>query len=135
MVGYRFPRGRYLENGPHTVEVTPMKPVEGRTGRTFQPLDPVVIDRVLVQPSAGNALRAAETRLSTGALTDETVTHVQGTGRRWPGGPHSLVRILVGPDGYQGRTFQQSGEVLSYNASPMTTHFRVRIDAIGVDAR
>lgn len=134
MVGYRPLRGRYLENGPHTVEVTVMRCEEGRTGRKYVPDRKVVVDRVLIQPSAGNALKAAETRTSQKALIDETSLRIIGTGRRWPGGPHSLVKVLVGPSGYVGETFQQSGVPGVYAGSPMTAHFSVRVDALDTEA-
>lgn len=132
MVGVRARRGRFLEHGPHTVEVTPMKAVESRTGRAWVPGTPVVVDRVLVQPSAGNAM---ETRTARGALEDEASVYVMGTGREWPGGPHSRVRVLVGPPAYQGLSLQQSGTAQQFSASPMTTHFKVRCDFEGTEAK
>nr|DAE91139.1 MAG TPA: hypothetical protein [Caudoviricetes sp.] len=58
-----------------------------------------------------------------------------GTGRKWPGGPHSWVKIIKGPDSLVGKTFQQAGEALTYDASPMTKHFSVRCDTLGTEAR
>lgn len=69
-----------------------------------------MIDKVLVQPSAGNALKAPENRAIRGDLTDETTLIIFGTGRKWPGGPHSWVKIIKGPDALVGKTFQQAGE-------------------------
>lgn len=135
MVGYRPPRGRYLENGPHVVEVTVAVVTEGRTGRRYEPGEKYVVDKVLVQPSAGNALKATENRVIRGDLTDETTLKIMGTGRKWPGGPHSWVRVIKGPPSLEGKTFQQAGEPLTYDASPMTRHFSVRCDTLGTVAK
>lgn len=124
-----------LTNGPHSVEVFPATVKEGRTGRIYEHHDGIVIDKVLIQPSAGNALKAAEIREADGDLTDETTFRVYGTGRVWPGGAHSLVKVLVGPVGYEGKTYQQSGEPVTYDASPMTRHFAVRCDTLGAVAK
>lgn len=135
MVGIRARRGRYLENGPHVVEVTRAIVKEGRTGRRYERGETFIVDKVLVQPSAGNALKATENRVIRGDLTDETTLKIMGTGRVWPGGPHSWVKIIKGPDSLVGKTFQQAGEALTYDASPMTKHFSVRCDTLGVEAR
>lgn len=135
MVGVRPRKGRFLEDGPHTVIVTPMKPVDGRAGRRYEPQTPVTIDRVLVQPSAGNALKAAETRTPWKGLVDEGTIRVIGTARTWPGGPHSLIRVTVGPPGIQGHLYQQSGDAQNYGASPMTRHFTVRGDSATTESK
>ena len=62
MVGYRPRRGRFLEDGPHAVEVTLAVVKEGRTGRRYERGETIYIDKVLVQPSAGNAPKATENR-------------------------------------------------------------------------
>lgn len=135
MVGFRPRRGRYLENGPHVVEVTLAIVKEGRTGRRYERGQTITVDKVLVQPSAGNALKATENRVIRGDLTDETTLKIMGTGRVWPGGPHSWVKVIKGPDSLVGKTFQQAGEALTYDASPMTKHFSVRCDTLGTTAR
>lgn len=132
MVNFRHPRGRIVENGPHVVEVTVMDVSDGRTGRVYTPRPPVTVRRVLVQPSAGNALKAAETRTGNRALVDESVVRVLGVGQ-WPGGPHSVVRVVNGP--YAGRSYQQAGHPSYWDASPMTRHFSVRLDSRGTEAR
>jgi hypothetical protein len=135
MVTFRPRRGRYLENGPHAVEVTVAIVSEGRTGRRYTPGETFYVDKVLVQPSAGNALKATENRAIRGDLTDETTLKIMGTGRKWPGGPHSWVKIIKGPPSLEGKTFQQAGEPLTYDASPMTRHFSVRCDTLGTAAK
>lgn len=135
MVGFRPRRGRYLENGPHVVEVTLAIVKEGRTGRRYERGETFTVDKVLVQPSAGNALKATENRVIRGDLTDETTLKIMGTGHVWPGGPHSWVKVIKGPDSLVGKTFQQAGEALTYDASPMTKHFSVRCDTLGTTAR
>ena len=92
MVGVRPRKGRFLEDGPHTVVVTPMKPVDGRAGRRYEPQTPVTIDRVLVQPSAGNALKAAETRTPWKGLVDEAAPPVAwGTSTSSRGTPRTTA--------------------------------------------
>lgn len=125
---FRAGRNRFLENGPHVVEVTPVKAVNGRTGRDYERQRPVIVENVLVQSSAGNALKASETRTARKALIGEGTIRVIGAGNDWPGGPHSYIRVLEGP--YKGREFQQSGEASYWCASPMTTHFSVRGDSL-----
>ena len=133
MVGYRPPKGRFLENGPHKVEVTPVTVEEGRTGRRYVRGTPVVVDKILVQASTGNALKAAETRTARKALIDEGTIRIIGAGNYWPGGPHSYIRVLEGP--YKGEEFQQSGRASFWCASPMTTHFTVRGDSLASEAK
>ena len=131
---YKPRRRRFLEDGPHKVEVTPMVVEDGPTGRRYVPGTPVVLDKVFVQPSSGAALRASETRTVEKGLFDETVRVVYGRGH-WPGGPHSKVRVLVGPEGADDITYQQAGSATQYGASPMTAHYKVRIDAVGVESK
>lgn len=131
---YKPRRRRFLEDGPHTVEVTPMVVEDGPTGRRYVPGTPVVMDKVLVQPSSGSALRASETRTVEKGLFDETVRVVYGRGR-WPGGPHSKIRVINGPEGADDLTYQQVGSAVHYGASPMTSHYKVRIDAVGVESK
>nr|DAL97472.1 MAG TPA: hypothetical protein [Caudoviricetes sp.] len=131
---YKPRRRRFLEDGPHTVEVTPMTVEDGPTGRRYVPGTPVVVGKVFVQPSSGSALRASETRTVEKGLFDETVRVVYGRGY-WPGGPHSKVRVIKGPEGAEGITYQQAGSAVHYGASPMTAHFKVRIDATGVESK
>ena len=69
------------------------------------------------------------------SLIDETTLRVIGTGIEWPGGPHSLVKVLKGPLGYEGNTYQQSGTATSYGASPMVTHFAVRLDELNTEVK
>lgn len=135
MVGRRPRRGRFLEDGPHAVEVTVAIIKEGRTGRRYERGETFYVDKVLVQPSAGNALKATENRDIRGDLTDETTLKVMGAGRKWPGGPHSWVKVLRGPASLEGKTFQQAGEPLTYDASPMTRHWAVRCDTLGTAAK
>ena len=136
MVGAYKPRRRrrFLEDGPHTVEVTPMTVENGPTGRRYVPGAPVTVNRVLVQPPSGGAGKAGETRTSDKGLFDEATLVVYGRGK-WPGGPHSKVKVLVGPEGAGAVTYQQSGSAAQYGASPMTAHFKVRIDATGVESK
>ena len=89
---------------------------------------------VLVQPSSGSALRASETRTVEKGLFDETVRVIYGRGP-WPGGPHSKIRVLNGPEGADDLTYQQAGSAVHYGASPMTAHYKVRVDAIGVESK
>lgn len=131
---YKPRRRRFLEDGPHKVEVTPMTVEDGPTGRRYVPGTPVVVDKVLVQPSSGSALRASETRTVEKGLFDETVRVVYGRGR-WPGGPHSKIRVIHGPEGADDLTYQQAGSAVHYGASPMTEHYKVRIDAVGVESK
>ena len=131
---YKPRRRRFLEDGPHTVEVTPMTVEDGPTGRRYVPGTPVVVGKVFVQPSSGSALRASETRTVEKGLFDETVRVIYGRGY-WPGGPHSKVRVIKGPEGADGPTYQQAGSAVHYGASPMTAHFKVRIDATGVESK
>ena len=131
---YKPRRRRFLEDGPHIVEVTPMTVEDGPTGRRYVPGTPVVVGKVFVQPSSGSALRAAETRTVEKGLFDETVRAIYGRGS-WPGGPHSKVRVIKGPEGADDLTYQQAGSAVHYGASPMTAHFKVRIDATGVEAK
>lgn len=131
---YKPRRRRFLEDGPHTVEVTPMTVEDGPTGRRYVPGTPMTVDKVLVQPPSGGAGRAAETRTSEKGLFDETALFVYGRGK-WPGGPHSKVRVIKGPEGADAVTYQQSGSAAQYGASPMTAHFKVRIDATGVESK
>lgn len=131
---YKPRRRRFLEEGPHTVEVTPMVVEDGPTGRRYVPGTPVVVSKVLVQPSSGSALRASETRTVEKGLFDETVRVVYGRGP-WPGGPHSKVRVLNGPEGADSTIFQQAGSAVHYGASPMTAHYKVRVDAVGVTSK
>lgn len=131
---YKPRRRRFLEDGPHTVEVTPMTVEDGPTGRRYVPGTPVIVGKVFVQPSSGSALRAAETRTVEKGLFDETVRAIYGRGP-WPGGPHSKVRVIKGPEGADGLTYQQAGSAVHYGASPMTAHFKVRIDATGVESK
>lgn len=132
MAAVRARRGRFLENGPHAVEVTPVKPVNGRTGRKYERQSPVIVENVLVQASTGNALKAAETRTAQKQLISEGTIRIIGAGNNWPGGPHSFIKVLRGP--YAGMEFQQSGPPSYWNASPMTTHFSVRGDSLGYEA-
>jgi len=131
---YKPRRRRFLEEGPHTVEVTPMVVEDGPTGRRYVPGTPVVVGKVLVQPSSGSALRASETRTVEKGLFDETVRVIYGRGP-WPGGPHSKIRVLNGPEGADDLTYQQAGSAVHYGASPMTAHYKVRVDAIGVESK
>lgn len=131
---YKPRRRRFLEDGPHTVEVTPMVVEDGPTGRRYVPGTPVVLDKVLVQPSSGSALRASETRTVEKGLFDEIVRVVYGRGH-WPGGPHSKIRVINGPEGADDLTYQQAGSAVHYGASPMTSHYKVRIDAVGVESK
>lgn len=131
---YKPRRRRFLEDGPHAVEVTPMTVEDGPTGRRYVPGTPMTVDKVLVQPPSGGAGRAAETRTSEKGLFDETALFVYGRGK-WPGGPHSKVRVIKGPEGAEGITYQQAGSAAQYGASPMTAHFKVRIDATGVESK
>lgn len=131
---YKPRRRRFLEDGPHIVEVTPMTVEDGPTGRRYVPGTPVTVGKVFVQPSSGSALRASETRTVEKGLFDETVRVVYGRGY-WPGGPHSKVRVIKGPEGAEGITYQQAGSAVHYGASPMTAHFKVRIDATGVESK
>lgn len=131
---YKPRRRRFLEDGPHTVEVTPMTVEDGPTGRRYVPGTPVTVSKVLVQPPSGGAGKAAETRTSDKGLHDETSRVIYGRGK-WPGGPHSKVKVLVGPEGAGAVTYQQSGSAAQYGASPMTAHFKVSIDATGVESK
>lgn len=131
---YKPRRRRFLEDGPHIVEVTPMTVKDGPTGRRYVPGTPVIVGKVFVQPSSGSALRASETRTVEKGLFDETVRVVYGRGR-WPGGPHSKVRVIKGPEGAESVPYQQAGSAVHYGASPMTAHFKVRIDATGVESK
>lgn len=131
---YKPRRRRFLEDGPHIVEVTPMTVKDGPTGRRYVPDTPVIVGKVFVQPSSGSALRASETRTVEKGLFDETVRVVYGRGR-WPGGPHSKVRVIKGPEGAEAITYQQAGSAVHYGASPMTSHYKVRIDATGVESK
>lgn len=138
MIGNRVRRtsGRFLENGPHKVAVFLAHAEDSRAGRRYvYEKDQIIVDHVLVQPSAGNALKAAETRTAMKSLIDETTLRVIGTGIEWPGGPHSLVKVLEGPSPYRGNTYQQSGTASAYNASPMTTHFAVRLDELNTEVK
>lgn len=131
---YKPRRRRFLEDGPHTVEVTPMTVEDGPTGRRYVPGTPVVVGKVFVQPSSGSALRASETRTVEKGLFDETVRVIYGRGP-WPGGPHSKIRVIKGPEDAEDPTYQQAGSAVHYGASPMTAHFKVRIDATGVESK
>lgn len=131
---YKPRRRRFLEDGPHVVEVTPMTVKDGPTGRRYVPGTPVTVDKVLVQPPSGGAGKSAETRTSEKGLFDETALFVYGRGK-WPGGPHSKVRVIKGPEGAEDPTYQQAGSAVHYGASPMTAHFKVRIDATGVESK
>lgn len=131
---YKPRRRRFLEDGPHTVEVTPMTVKDGPTGRRYVPGTPVIVGRVLVQPPSGGAGKAGETRTSDKGLFDEATLAVYGRGK-WPGGPHSKVRVIKGPEGAEGFAYQQSGSAAQFGASPMTAHFKVRIDATGVESK
>jgi len=131
---YKPRRRRFLEDGPHTVEVTPMTVKDGPTGRRYVPGAPVTVNRVLVQPPSGGAGKSAETRTSDKGLFDEATLVVYGRGK-WPGGPHSKVRVTKGPEGAEGIAYQQSGSAAQFAASPMTAHFKVRIDATGVESK
>lgn len=130
---FRAGRNRFLENGPHVVEVTPVEVFDGRTGRDYRKLAPVTVKNVLVQSSAGNALRASETRTARKALVDEGTIRVIGAGNDWPGGAHSFIKVIKGP--FAGRVFQQSGDASYWCASPMTTHFSVRGDSLIGEAK
>ena len=134
MVGYRPTRGRYLENGPHVVEVTLAVMEEGRTGRRLKRGQKFMVDKVLVQP-VGSASKSTEKRDGHGGLLDESAINVIGTGRKWPGGPHSWVKVIKGPLSIEGKVFQQAGEALAYDASPMTRHFSVRCDSLGTEPK
>lgn len=107
-----------------------MRRVEGRVGHRYEPVETFRVEGCLIQPSAGNALKSTETRTSRGSLIDEGTLSVIGARGVWPGGAHSLVKVLVGPPEYTGRSYQQSGSAMVYNASPMTSHWRVRCDAL-----
>lgn len=131
MLRHKPRRGRFLENGPHVVEVTPCTIVNGRTGRDYKRGTPVIVKNVLVQASTGNALKASETRTAQKSLIDEGTIRILGAGNKWPGGPHSFIRVIEGP--YAGEEFQQSGRASFWCASPMTTHFSVRGDALGTE--
>lgn len=131
---YKPRRRRFLEDGPHVVEVTPMTVKDGPTGRRYVPGTPVIVGKVLVQPPSGGAGKAGETRTSEKGLFDETALFVYGRGK-WPGGPHSKVRVIKGPEGAEGITYQQSGSAAQFGASPMTAHFKARIDATGVESK
>ena len=126
---YKPRRGRILENGPYKVEVTTMRAVEGRMGRRYEPAQVHVVSGVLVEPVASGAGTAGEDRTSEQALVDDASFYVMGAGR-WPGGPHSIVRILEGDAINRDYRYQQSGEAQYYGASPMVAHFRVRIDLL-----
>lgn len=131
---YKPRRRRFLEDGPHVVEVTPMTVKDGPTGRRYVPGTPVIVGKVLVQPPSGGAGKSGETRTSEKGLFDETALFVYGRGK-WPGGPHSKVRVIKGPEGAEGIAYQQSGSTAQFGASPMTAHFKVRIDATGVESK
>ena len=131
---YKPRRRRFLEDGPHIVEVTPMTVKDGPTGRHYVPGAPVTVDKVFVQPPSGGAGKSAETRTSEKGLFDEATLVVYGRGK-WPGGPHSKVRVVKGLEGAEDITYQQAGSASQYGASPMTAHFKVRIDATGVESK
>ena len=132
----RRPKGRFLENGPHTVKVTTVRVEDGRTGRRYIKDKEYVLDRVLVQPAAGNALKAAETRTGLKALDDESTVNIIGyPPERWPGSDHSYITIMVGPPGMEGWEFQQAGSANKFGASPMTAHFKVRCDRLYSEAK
>lgn len=106
-----------LDNGPHTVTVTPMIETEDPFGSTVELGDPVEIPGVSVQP-----VEASEAE----SLGVQATTSYRVIGRSgWPGGVHSKVRIDVGPQA--GRTFDQSGEARVYGMSRRTAHFDVLI--------
>lgn len=127
MKAYKPRRGRILENGPHRVEVTTYRAVEGRTGRKYEPTGKHVVSGVLVEPASGSAQSATEKRNPEKSLVDETTLVIMGAGR-WPGGPHSTVKILEGPAASLDYTYQQTGDPGYFGASPMVAHFTVRVD-------
>lgn len=110
-----------LDNGPHQVEVISREVVEDKLGRTVKDSTPVVVRGVAVQPVTADEATAF-------GVQAQSSYRVIGRGN-WPGGLHSKVRVLVGPEA--GRLFDQSGEARVYGMSRRTAHFDVLITARG----
>jgi hypothetical protein len=107
-----------IDRPPHLVTVQPRKKAEDpRYGDTWvDDGDPVEV-ACAVQPATST--EAVDLGLEITSLFTLIV-------RRWPYGPHA--RVL-----FEGREFEQVGEVRRYRMSTRTSHDDVTLRAVGVD--
>ena len=117
-----------LRNGPHAVTVTPKVKVHGDYGTRLEDGEPVPVDRVSVQDFNATYEVGAEGNAQVSA---DIV--IYGSGKPWPGGPHSTIRVESG--GYAGLTFDQVGIAKRYDMSPRTSHWRVLASLRSTEAR
>lgn len=103
-----------LSRGPHTVRVRTAKKSKGSMGTTVTYAPAVTVPHVRIQP-----ISSTETE---GAVNQAVITYkVMGVGV-WPGGTQSHVEVVKGP--YVGE-YDQQGEPVYHDDSPMTRHYAV----------
>lgn len=109
-----------LDRGPHTVTVQTMVRSRDGLGSTLAEGEQFTLAGVSVQPVevSGAGVQSMEDGARSGTQV-RTTYRVIARGP-WPGGPHSRVRVDVGP--MAGRWFDQSGEAREYVMSPRTSH-------------
>lgn len=120
-----------LLDGPDSVTVTPKVKGEGDYGTRLVDGAPVRVDRVAVQPARGAAMSENETAYAAG---DQVRVDLIVFGRgRWPGGPHSTVRVETGP--YAGLLFDQNGLPEMHARSRATAHYQVALTLRSTEVR
>lgn len=107
-----------LDNGPHTVIVTPMVTTRGSLGSKTVPGEPVTLTGVAVQAVTTRGEDAGEARV-------DVTYRVIGRGC-WPGGHKSIVEVVDGP---RLGLFDQEGEAAMAGMSARVQHFDVAIRA------
>ena len=112
-----------LLNGPHTVLVFTKERVEDAMGYELVDRPPIRLTGVTVQAYFGQSGAIDEYPDGTQVRSSFKVF---GRGH-WPGGLNSVIRVENGT--HAGREFDQDGEAVVFDRSPMTAHYEVGLTA------
>ena len=112
-----------LLNGPHTVLVFTKERVKDEMGYELVNRPPIRLTGVTVQAYFGQSGAIDEYHDGTQVRSS---LKVFGRGR-WPGCFNPLDRVENGT--HAGREFDQDGEAVVFDRSPMTAHYEVNLTA------
>ena len=112
-----------LLNGPHTVLVLAKERVQDAMGYELVDRPPIRVTGVTVQASFGQSGAIDEYHDGTQV---RSALKIFGRGH-WPGGVNSVIRVENGT--HAGREFDQDGEAIVFDRSPMTAHYEVNLTA------
>ena len=112
-----------LLNGPHTILVFTKERVKDEMGYELVNRPPIRLTGVTVQAYFGQSGLIDEYHDGTQV---RSAFKVFGRGH-WPGGVNSVIQVENGR--LAGRQFDQDGEAIVFDRSPMTAHYEVNLTA------